>query len=173
MHKSATLTSAAAAALLLFITLLFVILEGCQPDPDQAPAPIVQATTGAALPPTEPCNCRELLIGYFEWEDCQVYLKGIPHSCTATGKLQVALNFAQDRVTFRHPGWRFCSRPTEFWCWYGQNGASPLTPWVCDGYAISASLDLDNHELDIQLDDEFLNCAFEEEEGFWFAIPVY
>lgn len=152
----------------LLIVLLFA--AACNNEPQDEPQPSATTTE----PPPGDCACEKLLLGYFEMEDCQVYLSSLlgvpPFSCVG-GKLEVSTNFGQGRVTFRSKVWTFCERPVKLWVWGGQT-ISPLSGLACDAYFFDTSLGLDGHELDLQLDEEFLPCAFDEEEGFWFALPI-
>ncbi len=141
-----------------------ILFTSCKKDDEPKPA----TTTDV---PTKPCNCTSLLIGYFEMEDCQLYLPGSsPFSCVGSDLLELSWNFEMHRVTFRSTDYRFCKAPIEIWTYKGE--PSPTTPWSCEATVVEAMLDFNGHELDLQLDEDFLLCAFEEEDGFWFALAV-
>jgi hypothetical protein len=152
---------------ILITTLImgFALLASCTKDDDEQ-----QPTTTTDVP-TKPCNCANLLIGYFEMEDCQLYLPTeSPFSCQGYDLLELSLNFEQQRVTFRSTDYRFCDKPVELWVYEGE--PSPTAAWSCEATVISAQLDFNGHELCLELDDAFLPCAFEKEDGFWFALAV-
>lgn len=120
--------------------------------------------------PINDCNCENLLTGYFEMEDCQVYLPDQqPFSC-AGNDLEVAMNVGQHRVTFRSEKWTFCTHPIQLWTFEGPS--SPTAPYSCEAEVLDAMLDFGGHELDLLLDEDFLLCAYEEEDGFWFSLAV-
>ena len=125
---------------------------------------------GDAPEPTDGCHCENLLTGYFEMEDCQVYLPGQQPFHCAGNDLEVAMNLEQDRVTFRSEKWAFCTHPIGLWTYGGL--PSPTAPYSCEAEILNAELDFGGHELDLLLDGDFLLCAFEEEDGFWFSLAV-
>lgn len=142
-----------------------LLLSSCNKD-DDAPQPV---TTTDVL--TEPCVCNNLLIGYFEMEDCQLYLSGnSPFSCTGSGLLELSWNFEMHRTIFRSTDYRFCKAPVELWVY--DDEPSPTAAWSCEATIVAAQLDFNGHELCLELDDDFLTCAFEKEDGFWFALAV-
>jgi hypothetical protein len=146
-----------------------LLLLGCSLflscDKDDEPKPV---TTDA---PVKPCYCNNLLMGYFEMEDCQLYLPGnSPFSCVGSDLLELSWNVKMHRVTFRSTDYRFCKAPVELWVYEGE--PSPFAKWSCEATVVSAQLDFNGHELDLELDEDFLTCAFEKEDGFWFALAV-
>jgi hypothetical protein len=151
----------------ILITTLFLgclLLSSCKKDNEPQPV----TTTDV---PTKPCNCTSLLIGYFEMEDCQLYLPiEPPFSCQGYDLLELSWNFEMHRVTFRSTDYRFCEKPVELWVYDGE--PSPFAEWSCEATIASAQLDFNGHELCLELDDDFLTCAFEKEDGFWFALSV-
>ncbi|MCB0522342.1 MAG: hypothetical protein H6577_27625 [Lewinellaceae bacterium] len=80
------------------------------------------------------------------------------------------MNFEMHRVTFRSAEYHFCDAPIELWVYRGD--PSPIAPWPCEAVAVSSQLDFNGHDLDLELDENFLLCAYEEEDGFWFALAV-
>jgi hypothetical protein len=151
---------------ILITTLIMgcLLLSSCKKDNE--PQPIT--TTDV---PTKPCNCTNLIIGYFEMEDCQLYLPTeSPFSCQGYDLLELSWNFEMHRVTFRSTDYRFCKAPVELWVYDGE--PSPFAEWSCEATVVSAQLDFNSHELCLELDDTFLPCAFEKEDGFWFALAV-
>lgn len=153
---------------ILIATLLTAcaLLVGCAKDDEPQPAQPQVDTTDKP-----PCYCNNLLMGYFEMEDCQLYLPGnSPFSCVGSDLLELSWNFEQHRVTFRSTEYRFCKSPVELWTYKGE--PSPTAPWSCEATVVEALLDFNGHELDLQLDENFLLCAFEQEDGFWFALAV-
>ena len=152
---------------ILITTLLLgcILLASCTKDNDE-PQPTTTDYT-----PTKPCNCTDLLIGYFEMEDCQLYLPTeSPFSCQGYDLLELSWNFDMHRVTFRSTDYRFCDKPVELWVYEGE--PSPTTAWWCEATVVFAQLDFNGHELCLELDEDFLTCAFEKEDGFWFALAV-
>ncbi|MBI1228145.1 MAG: hypothetical protein GC192_23125 [Bacteroidetes bacterium] len=152
---------------ILITTLLLccTLLVSCTKD-DDVPQP---TTTPGEL--AKPCLCDNLLIGYFEMEDCQLYLPTeSPFSCQGYDILELSWNFEMHRVTFRSTDYRFCEAPVELWVYDGDT--SPFAEWSCEATVVSAQLDFNGHELCLELDDAFLPCAFEKEDGFWFALAV-
>ncbi len=151
---------------ILIITLLSgcILLSSCTKEDEPQP----QTTSDEAA---KDCRCDNLLIGYFEMEDCQIYLPiEPPFTCQGYDLLELAINFQMHRVTVRSTEYRFCKAPAELWTY--KAGPSPAAPWSCEATVVSAQLDFNGHELDLQLDENFLLCAYEEEDGFWFALAV-
>jgi|GEM_PF-2688422 len=151
---------------ILITTLIMgcLLLSSCNEDDEPQPT----TTTDV---PTKPCNCTDLLIGYFEMEDCQLYLPTeSPFSCQGYDLLELSWNFEMHRVTFRSTDYRFCEKPVELWVFDGE--PSPTASWSCEATVVHAQLDFNGHELCLELDDAFLTCAFEKEDGFWFALAV-
>jgi|JRYF01.1.fsa_nt_gb hypothetical protein len=151
---------------ILITTLLSgcILLSSCTKEDEPQP----QTTAGEAA---KECQCNNLLIGYFELEDCQIYLPiEPPFSCQGYDLLEIATNFEMHRVTFRSTEYRFCNAPLELWTYKGD--LTPSAPWSCEAMVVAAQLDFNGHELDLELDENFLLCAFEEEDGFWFALAV-
>jgi hypothetical protein len=142
-----------------------LLLSSCNKD-DEVPQP---TTTTEA--PAKPCTCKNFLLGYFEMEDCQLYLPTeSPFSCQGYDLLELSWNFEMHRVTFRSTEFHFCEKPVQFWVYDGE--PSPTASWSCEATVVHAQLDFNGHELCLELDDAFLTCAFEKEDGFWFALAV-
>jgi hypothetical protein len=151
---------------ILITTLILgcLLLSSCTKDDEPQP-------TTTTVETTKPCTCANLLMGYFEMEDCQLYLPGnSPFSCVGSDLLELSWNSEMHRVTFRSTDYRFCKAPVELWVYDGE--PSPTAAWSCGATAVSAQLDFNGHELCLELDDAFLTCAFEKEDGFWFALAV-
>ncbi len=142
-----------------------LLLSSCNKD-DEVPQP----TTNTEYP-VKPCTCKNFLLGYFEMEDCQLYLPiESPFSCQGYDLLELSWNFEMHRITFRSTDFRFCEKPVQLWVYDGE--PSPTAAWSCEATIVSAQLDFNGHELCLELDDDFLTCAFEKEDGFWFALAV-
>jgi hypothetical protein len=125
---------------ILITTLLFgcIFLSSCTKEDEPQPQP---NTTDA---PDKPCYCSNLLMGYFEMEDCQLYLPGnSPFSCVGYDLLELSWNFEMHRVTFRSTDYRFCEKPVELWVYDGE--PSPTAPWSCEATVVSAQLDFNGH----------------------------
>ncbi len=160
----------------LFCTAVFFACTAfcaCTGDEDASPVTASGGHTFSTCTgePPKGCHCTNLLIGYFEMEDCILYLPvQQPFSCQGYDLLKIAWNFEQHRVTFRSTDYRFCKAPVELWTYEGEPFFT--AEWSCEAEVIEAQLDFNGHELDLELDEDFLLCAFEQEEGFWFALAV-
>ena len=152
---------------ILITTLIMgcLLLSSCKKD-DDVPQP-----TTTTEEPAKPCTCKNFLLSYFEMEDCQLYLPTeSPFSCQGYDLLELSWNFEMHRVTFRSTDYRFCENPVQLWVYDGE--PSPTAAWSCEATIVSTQLDFNGHELCLELDDDFLTCAFEKEDGFWFALTV-
>ncbi|MCB0517322.1 MAG: hypothetical protein H6577_26430 [Lewinellaceae bacterium] len=156
---------------ILFTAILFgcTLLAACTKNED--PLVIISEDCTTTDVPTKPCQCKKLLLGYFEMEDCILYLPGQqPFSCQGYDLLELAWNFDQRRATFRSTEYQFCKAPVELWAYGGE--PSLTAPWTCQAEIVEAQLDFNGHEIDLELDEGFPLCAFEEDGGFWFVLPV-
>ena len=122
---------------------------------------------------TSKCDCKNAIVGYFEMEDCQVYICSLPSTtpfyCTG-GKLEVAVNFEMNRISFRSPVWKLCTAPVHLFACAGP--CQPLQGYACEAYIFNAMLDPMTNELCLEIDDEFLPCSVGEDQGFWFALAT-
>lgn len=152
----------------LFFAILVSLVSACKQETIQPATP---------APDDEPeavkCKCKNLIVGYFELEDCQVYICSLPStppfSCTG-GKLEVSTSFEQNRVTFRSTTWKLCTAPVRLFACVGP--CQPLQGYACEAHVFSAALDPLTNELCLEIDDEFLPCAAEEDGGFWFLLAT-
>ncbi len=147
----------------ILITCCCLLVPSCTKDGDTPKPP--------SATPAKSCDCSSLLIGYLEMEDCQVYLPGNqPFSCVGNELLEISWNVGMHRAIFRSTVHSFCKSPVQLWVYDGE--PSPSADWSCSATIVFAQLDFDGHELCLELDDAFLTCAFEKEDGFWFALAV-
>lgn len=151
----------------LFFAILFILFSACKQEPLEPPAP------GEPEPKPISCKCSKIISGYYEMEDCQVYINSLPatmpFSCVG-GKLEIAISFEQNRVTFRSPVWKFCPGPVKLYTCAGP--CAPLSGYACEAHVFSTDIDPLTGELCLEIDDEFLPCSAEEDDGFWFALAV-
>ena len=121
-------------------------------------------------------GCEELLIGYFEMEDCVVYLPGhSPFNCTGND-LEIIPDLTANKLTLRSSVYQFCDRPLKIYT-CGKSLAWPencKTPaYACQATILEKNLSLDEQQLELTFDQNFFDCAFESDsEGFWFALPI-
>lgn len=95
-------------------------------------------------------------------EDCGIYLPSSRLSpARATAYFEIATNFEMHRVTFRSTEYQFCKTPVILWMY--KDAPSSSIPWSCEVTVVSTQLDFNGYEPDLQLDENFLLCTFEED----------
>ena len=156
----------------LFLLLIpLLTASACQQD-DTENAPLPLAAKAA---PPNVC-CSGLLIGFFELEDCIVYLPGAAPSGCHSGPLQVDVSFQDNTAVFTSESHQFCTMPTKLYtCGQGFACSSDCkTPaYACGAEVTGQSVSLSGNQLTLELDETFLNCAVQaNSEGFWFALPT-
>ncbi len=155
-------------ALPLLVVPFFLL--SCQPDPLET-----RTLAGQAVGATETllpvkCRCERLLIGYYEMEDCQLYLPGIPPFDCDGHFLEVDVDYPAAAVTFRATDRMFCQVPTRLFACSGPCHTA-LAGYACEAVILQAVLHPDQQTLTLYCDPEFLACAHEADEGFWFVLP--
>ena len=124
------------------------------------------------------CDCSSLLIGFYELEDCVIYLPGsTPFNCQLNPLLKLDFDFQNATAKFTSNTYQFCESPVKIYscgkslsC--SESCKSPAL--TCNAQIISATLSPGGNQLELALDAGFPNCAFESNsEGFWFALPIH
>ncbi|MEY3053042.1 MAG: hypothetical protein RLY31_2827 [Bacteroidota bacterium] len=146
------------------------LLLSCHSDPLETDSLAENPPRSAEGIAAVKCRCEKLLIGYYEMEDCQLYLPGqSPFDCSGHF-LEVAVDYPAAAITFRVTDRRFCRLPTRLFACSGPCHTA-LSGYACEAEISLAVLHPNQQELTLYCDPDFLACAHEADEGFWFVLP--
>lgn len=120
-----------------------------------------------------PKYCDQIVTGWFELEDCIIYLQQSPYNCK-TGDLQMEVDKPTGMIRFTSDTQQFCTQPARFYkCGTSpeQNENCKSLPHSCEAGILDATISDNAHTVTFFVHPSFFICL--DEDGFWFTISSF